>query len=272
MSGDAFTRDKLRWLDQLLADQGVSDGAFRLGYLLASRYINRRTRDSFCGQERLATDLDITARAVRKLLDQLVLRGHLLIAKTRGRGHINRCRWNLKNRNDSSSFNDENRNERSSFSDRKTGTKTTVKQEQPFRKTGTKVPGNPFEESLRANPFERRRDADSDKKVGKTTKGRSNSVNGASVVASLVETDVERVRRWWAMVGDWVQNDEAGWIFREWGPPPGDDKCQIPDSVLMEWFISLESPRTPWHVMNALRVLEQNYLSVCKAEDREARA
>jgi hypothetical protein len=42
---DPFTRDKLRWLDQLLADRGVSDGAFRLAYLLASRYINRKSGD-----------------------------------------------------------------------------------------------------------------------------------------------------------------------------------------------------------------------------------
>jgi hypothetical protein len=179
---DPFTRDKLRWLDQVAADPGVADGAFRLAYHLASRYINRKTGDSFCGQERLATDLGTTSRNIRKLLDQLVSREHLLIAKARGRGHINRCRWNIKNRNDPSSFNEENRNDPSSFSDRKQEQTRPKNRNNSVHKTGTKVPGTPFEESPLANPLERRRDADSDKRAGKTTtKGRSKSVNALNV-------------------------------------------------------------------------------------------
>jgi hypothetical protein len=259
---DPFTRDKLRWLDQVAADRGVSDGAFRLCYLLASRYINRKTLDSFCGQRRLADDLGMTLRGVRKLLDQLTTRGHLLITKPaiQGRGHVDRCRWNIKKGNASSSFNEERGNASSSFSDRKGGTTVPKKEEPPFQKRGTTVPPTPFEESLRANPSERRRDADSDKRKERETTKRSKSVNGASM---FVETEAERAGRWWAMVAEWFKNDEAGWRFHEWGPPPGDDKCQIPDSVLMELLISLESPKTPWHVSNALRVLERSYLSAC---------
>jgi hypothetical protein len=256
VSADPFTRDKLQWLDQVAADRSVSDGAFRLAYHLASRYINRKTGDSFCGQERLATDLGTTSRNVRKLLDQLVSREHLLIAKARGRGHINRCRWNLKNRNERSSFNGENRNDPSSFSDRKQEQTRPKNRNNSVHKTGTNVPGTPFEESPLANPLEQRRDADSDKKVGKTTTKGSKSANGAAVV----ETDAEREARWWEMFASWFQDDESGWPFHDWGPLPGDFKCQIPDSVLMLWLASVESPRASWHVKNALRSLEQFYL------------
>jgi hypothetical protein len=88
----------------------------------------------------------MTLRGVRKLLEQLATRGHLVITKPaiKGRGHVDRCRWNIKKGNDSSSFNG-----------RKRGTTVpllaTGKEEPPFpKKRNHRSAGSPL-----MNPFER---------------------------------------------------------------------------------------------------------------------
>lgn len=82
MSDDRFTRDKFRWLDQVATDATISPTAFRLAYILASMFLNRRRGYAFPTQDALGEPLNIRARQVRNLLRELTIRGHL--ARKRG--------------------------------------------------------------------------------------------------------------------------------------------------------------------------------------------
>jgi hypothetical protein len=94
--GDDFTRHKWLWLDQVLADSGAAP-AFRLAYVLASRFLNRGTGDAFPSQETLGAAIGLTtANGVRYLVDKLFSRGHLEVAVAHGRGCTNRYRLILK--------------------------------------------------------------------------------------------------------------------------------------------------------------------------------
>src|SRR5262245_23859173 len=45
--------------------------AFKLAYLLAFKYVNRQTQVAFVSQDRLAADLAVSTRTVRRMLDIL---------------------------------------------------------------------------------------------------------------------------------------------------------------------------------------------------------
>jgi hypothetical protein len=81
---DDFTRRKFVWLDQVVADRGVSSPAFRLAYILAS-HLNRGTGLAFPSQATLSKLLFVgSTRWVRRLVDQLVERGHLAVTAAGG--------------------------------------------------------------------------------------------------------------------------------------------------------------------------------------------
>jgi hypothetical protein len=91
MADDCFTRTKFVWLDQVIADPTVCANAFRLAYLLAARFLNRKTRVAYPGQEKLAALLGLsTPKAVKYLSDQLVAGGHLTVEASHGRGQTNK--------------------------------------------------------------------------------------------------------------------------------------------------------------------------------------
>src|SRR5262245_16821404 len=63
----------------------VPPHALKLAYLLAFKYMNRRTRIAFVGQETLGRDLNVSVRTVQRLLGRLEPLG-LVIAPGDGRG------------------------------------------------------------------------------------------------------------------------------------------------------------------------------------------
>lgn len=129
MKGDSFTANKFRWLDQVAADKSVAPLAFKLAYIVAT-YINRETGDAWPSQETLAASLGIGVRAVRNASGQLVDAGHVSVMVTRGRGHSNRYRAVLKNRNDGSGIGSkEKRNSGAGIK--------PIKPERRSKKTGT---------------------------------------------------------------------------------------------------------------------------------------
>lgn len=97
MADDGFTKLKFAWLDEVIADPTVCPNAFRLAYLLAARFLNRKTRVAYPGQEKLAALLGLgTPKAVKYLTDQLVAGGHLTVEASHGRGQTNKYTLVLK--------------------------------------------------------------------------------------------------------------------------------------------------------------------------------
>jgi hypothetical protein len=94
---DDFTRQKFVWLDQVANDPLVSAQAFRAGYFIACRFLNRGTGDAFPSQDTLARLIGLTtSKGVRYLIDQLVAGGHLDVTAAHGRGQTNRYRLLVK--------------------------------------------------------------------------------------------------------------------------------------------------------------------------------
>jgi hypothetical protein len=97
MADDGFTKFKFGWLDQVLADAAVSASAFKLAYIIAAKFLNRRSREAYPSQETLGKHLGIsTAKGVRYLVDQLVSGGHLGVIAAHGRGQTNKYLLVLK--------------------------------------------------------------------------------------------------------------------------------------------------------------------------------
>jgi len=92
--GDPFIRAKLDWLDELAADRRVSNLAFRVGYVIASKYLNRRTHDAWPAIQTLAADVSVSERAIQKALRELENLDYLRIVKGGGRGRTNRYELN----------------------------------------------------------------------------------------------------------------------------------------------------------------------------------
>jgi hypothetical protein len=102
MAADDFTKRKFTWLDQVVADLSISPSAFRLTFILASRFVNRETGDGWPSQETLGQLVGITPRGIRKLVDQLISRGHLAVIRGHGPGNSSRYRPILKQQDDDS--------------------------------------------------------------------------------------------------------------------------------------------------------------------------
>lgn len=77
-----FTKSKMTWLDAIASDADVPHAAFRVAYVLVSRYLNRRTGTAWPSLTTLADDIGTDARTVSRHLSVLEGRGYL--AKKRG--------------------------------------------------------------------------------------------------------------------------------------------------------------------------------------------
>jgi hypothetical protein len=90
--GDTFTAAKFAWLDRIADDARVSPSAFKLAYVLATRFLNRQTGDAWPTQQKLAALTNVSIRHLQRLTDELVSAGHLEVTVARHRYRANRYR------------------------------------------------------------------------------------------------------------------------------------------------------------------------------------
>jgi hypothetical protein len=74
---DGFTRDKFAWLDRIAGDARVSDRAFRVAYVIAAQFLNRKSGEAWPSQGTLAAACGTNDRRVRDAIRDLVDNGHL---------------------------------------------------------------------------------------------------------------------------------------------------------------------------------------------------
>jgi hypothetical protein len=244
MSSTAFVRQVFAWLAQVNADGGLKGGGpVKIAVALTPHFNEQEGGMAWPSLKTLGKAAAKSESRALEALRLLETRGHLEVEwGKQGAGHFGRYWMVMKTSADGSI--------KLPHTEVSEGGKTSVSTAENFRFDPKKLP--PAEVTLSKDSSKEPSNSRAREEVLGEKKG-----NGSAGT----ETEEERAGRWWAMVAEWFREDEAGWRFHEWGPPPGDDKCQIPDSVLMELLILLESPKTPWHVSNALRVLEQKYLS-----------
>ena len=94
-NGDAFAKFKAAWQEAITLDVQLSHFAARLGFVIGI-HLNRKTREAFPGQARLAEQLGATRRGVQGGIDQLVERGHLAVIPSANRKGGNHYRPLLK--------------------------------------------------------------------------------------------------------------------------------------------------------------------------------
>lgn len=134
---DNFTRGRMKWLDQLAADEAMRD-AFRLGYVLTG-YMNRETGEAWPTQETLADRTGLSIRSVRDQLRALVAAGYLECKAGRGRHTPNVYRLGtLENRQPTAGLEEENRQPTAALRPRKPAIQR--------QKTGSPLPTELFEE------------------------------------------------------------------------------------------------------------------------------
>lgn len=80
---DGYTRDRFRWLGTIACDPNISASAFRLAYIIATQFMNRRTGHAWPSLSTLGSLLHRDERQVRRLVDELEEAGYL---KTEKRG------------------------------------------------------------------------------------------------------------------------------------------------------------------------------------------
>ncbi len=144
---DDFYKRRSDWLDRVANDAGLPHAAFRVAYIIAG-YFNRETGEAWPSQATLAARLEMTDRAIRGLLKELVDRGHLECASGRGRGNTNAYSM-TENRNKASGFNDINPEQNFRLSVCNTAENRKIRVIKPEilgRKTGTEFPTEPNEE------------------------------------------------------------------------------------------------------------------------------
>jgi hypothetical protein len=73
---DDYTARKLRWLDQVAADETLKPSAFLLAWHIAS-HVNRQKGFAYPSQERLSDLIRMDVRMVRLLCRQLEAQGHI---------------------------------------------------------------------------------------------------------------------------------------------------------------------------------------------------
>jgi hypothetical protein len=84
MSSDTFTKDKLGWLDAIMAEH-VGASAFACAYAIAS-FMNRETRNAWPSRKTLACRLGVSTKAVQTAIRRLSDAGYLGVVAHRGPG------------------------------------------------------------------------------------------------------------------------------------------------------------------------------------------
>ena len=102
MSAGRVTAAKLAWIDNLALDAHVSSGAFRLAWVLASKFYNSKEGAAWPTEAKLADLLHTSDRQVRRGLRELVDATHVRINRG-GRGMPNRYYFSFDGRTDRSS-------------------------------------------------------------------------------------------------------------------------------------------------------------------------
>jgi hypothetical protein len=142
---DHFTKDKFAWLDKLARHLSVTHFTFRVAYVLASTFLNRRTGSAWPSHKKLAGLVNGKEEGVRAAIRQLVNAGYLQRdEEARGRGHTNVYRLIHKNRDGHTGISDSGGN-------RKTGIAIPKNRDCHTKKPGSPSPQNPFKNPLK-NP------------------------------------------------------------------------------------------------------------------------
>jgi hypothetical protein len=94
-TGDPFTANRFRWLDQVQDDPALNGSDFALAYAI-SRHLNRETNDAWPSVAQLGARHGSTERTVLTCLGKLRARGHLSIESGRGRHQVSHYRPILK--------------------------------------------------------------------------------------------------------------------------------------------------------------------------------
>jgi hypothetical protein len=74
---DNFTRDRFKWLDQVLADPKVTTQAFAVAYVIATRFLNRKTGSAWPAIATLAEHIHKSTRRTQQAVTNLIDRRHL---------------------------------------------------------------------------------------------------------------------------------------------------------------------------------------------------
>lgn len=85
MAADPFQAAKLAWLQVVVADPLVDDGAARVAQLLALQYLSREVGCAWPAIETMAANLARSANAIRRAVRTLEAQGHLLVERGGGR-------------------------------------------------------------------------------------------------------------------------------------------------------------------------------------------
>jgi hypothetical protein len=89
-TGDVFTRDRFRWLDQVAGDERLHNPAvFKVAYGISS-HVNRIKGYAYPSHARLASELNMSRRSVQRSLDALRIHGHLRIDVQKADCTVNR--------------------------------------------------------------------------------------------------------------------------------------------------------------------------------------
>jgi hypothetical protein len=90
MTGDAFTRDKLVWLEAISEDQNVTGSAMKVATKIALRYLSRTKGCAWPSFDKLAHDLGAGRSSIIRALSLLEGLGWLVIEHNGGRHATNR--------------------------------------------------------------------------------------------------------------------------------------------------------------------------------------
>lgn len=133
-------------LSRMALDHSTQHSAFRLGHILAMKYVNARSGEAWPTRETLARDLNVSVRTIQTLITELRDNGWIFVTGTRGRNKPNRYRLNLENGKPVSHF--DRRKQEVSFRviEGKIGSGVPENRKFDCKKTGSRLPAEPYEE------------------------------------------------------------------------------------------------------------------------------
>jgi DNA-binding MarR family transcriptional regulator len=105
---DQYTKDRLDWIDQVMADRDLPASASKVGYVIATSLwrtkgtvtlvtpeitASDQVREAWIGTRDIADKIGMSRFTVMKMVDRLEAQGHLEVDRgTQGRGHSNHYR------------------------------------------------------------------------------------------------------------------------------------------------------------------------------------